>query len=323
MRLLLVNEWYNPVLQNLIHFFATTLGENFSWTGKRWYRKDFLPFTPEEQKSLLPEPEALTQLQNSEFSHVIFSDGSTLLYLSSKLKAKRILIDSLDYASVPRYYYENADFYFKAQYPKTPITVKNSGEKEGFEAEGAHRFSLTPSYKTLAVKNAHSFSQNTDVFFNGSAWPQDRIKLTSAVKAQKELKFSGGLYNREDLPFNNVFPKELFCPRLGLKDYLKQILGSKICLNFKGNGDNCFRQFEILHLGGFLLTQKTESHFCHVDTPGIVYFDGERDLVEKIRYYLGHDEERAQMALNGRKFFEEYLSPQKLTEYILEVVQNA
>ena len=322
MRLLLVNEWYNPVFQNLIHFFAAALGDNFSWTGKRWYRKDFLPFSPEEQKTLRPEPEALSDLQKGKYSHVIFSDGTTLLYLSSQLKAKRVVVDSLDYASIPRFYYENADFYFKAQYPKDgKILVKNTGE-DGYEASGIHRFSLTPSYKVLNLKTAPSFDRPIDVFFNGSAWPQDRIQLVSKIKSRKSIKFSGGLYNRADLPFNNVVPKELHCGQLGLQKYLASVLGSKVCLNLRGNGENCYRQFEVLHLGSLLLTQETNNHFCHVEAPKDCFgtFDG--NILEKAQYYLDHEEERVRIAENGRKFFEEHLHPRKLVQYILETIED-
>jgi len=92
MKILLLNEWYSPSLQNLIYYFASILGPSqFNWTGKRWYRKDFIPFNEIEESSLVKEPIALTKLQNQEYDFVIFSDSSTHVFLSSHFsKTKRV-----------------------------------------------------------------------------------------------------------------------------------------------------------------------------------------------------------------------------------------
>ena len=84
MKILLLNEWYSPSLQNLIYYFTAMLGSNqFNWTGKRWYRKDFIPLNEIEESSLIREPIALTKLQNQEYDFVIYSDSSTHVFLSS------------------------------------------------------------------------------------------------------------------------------------------------------------------------------------------------------------------------------------------------
>ncbi len=60
------------------------------------------------------------------------------------------------------------------------------------------------------------------------------------------------------------------------------------------------RAFEIMGAGGFLLTNY-QADFMDFFVPGedFVYYESRRDLMDKIAYYLGHEEERAQIAENG------------------------
>ena len=52
----------------------------------------------------------------------------------------------------------------------------------------------------------------------------------------------------------------------------------------------------------------------------MVCFDGVEDLVEKISYYLNHEEERARIARNGRKKVEQYHSYYNRIEQILQIL---
>lgn len=60
------------------------------------------------------------------------------------------------------------------------------------------------------------------------------------------------------------------------------------------------RGFDIMGAGGFLLTNY-QSDFLNFFVPGedFDYFESRDDLLDKIDYYLKHDEERQQIAING------------------------
>lgn len=62
------------------------------------------------------------------------------------------------------------------------------------------------------------------------------------------------------------------------------------------------RAFDIMGAGGFLLTN-FQSDFMGLFVPeeDFVYYDSREDLMNKIEYYLSHEEERAQIAKNGHK----------------------
>jgi len=61
------------------------------------------------------------------------------------------------------------------------------------------------------------------------------------------------------------------------------------------------RHFEVPGCGGFLLTGNADDLDSYYE-PGkeVVCFDSTDDLIEKIRYYLAHEEERASIAQAGR-----------------------
>lgn len=60
------------------------------------------------------------------------------------------------------------------------------------------------------------------------------------------------------------------------------------------------RAFDIMGSGGFLLSNYQED-FLENFTPGVdfEYYESERDLLQKIEYYLTHEEERQAIAKNG------------------------
>lgn len=67
------------------------------------------------------------------------------------------------------------------------------------------------------------------------------------------------------------------------------------------------RAFDIMGAGGFLLTN-FQSDFLDFFVPGedFVYYDSQEDLLDKIAYYLEHEEERAQIAENGLRRIREH-----------------
>ena len=62
------------------------------------------------------------------------------------------------------------------------------------------------------------------------------------------------------------------------------------------------RCFEIMGAGGFLLSNYQQDFMNHfVPDEDFVYFDSERDMLDKIEYYLKNDSERKEIAQNGFK----------------------
>ncbi len=81
------------------------------------------------------------------------------------------------------------------------------------------------------------------------------------------------------------------------------------------------RAMDIMGCGGFLLTNYQED-FLSFFEPGVdyVYYEGRRDLLEKIDYYIEHEEERKEIAENGHMKVLEYHTYEKRLEEIIRMV---
>jgi hypothetical protein len=86
------------------------------------------------------------------------------------------------------------------------------------------------------------------------------------------------------------------------EEMVKLINRAKVVLNIHGGDflDTETRVYEVLGCGAFLLTEKLspENPFSCLD---LAQFDSFDDLVDKVRYYLAHDEEREAIAEHGHR----------------------
>jgi hypothetical protein len=68
------------------------------------------------------------------------------------------------------------------------------------------------------------------------------------------------------------------------------------------DGDNvAFRIFEAMSCGSMVITRRMPSGQEELFTEGVhfVTFENEQDLLDKVQYYLTHDDERARIARDG------------------------
>ena len=337
MRVLVINEYQTPVTQNLIHHMAELLGDDFRWTGWDSYRADFLPMSPAERGSYVREPDALTDVAAGRYDAVVFSEGSKLVFFSQQLRsagAMRVMVDASDVPYIPRFYAENSDVYFKCQLRRDASEVRNGNEEQGvvvpgcdYEARGIYPLPLMPAYKLVGdPAPLRGFAKNFDAFFAGSAWPRDRVAAIGRIKERSEINFFGGLFNRSDLNFNTVVPDGLLMKRISPADHAIAMEMSRVCLSLRGNGENCFRQYEIMAAGSFLLMQRTGAFWGAAepkDGEHLVYAsESLDDVVDKVVHYSKADAERERVAAAGRRFFMEHYHPRVVAADVVEKMRR-
>lgn len=136
----------------------------------------------------------------------------------------------------------------------------------------------------------------------GKGWPNGRvsqeemIKIFSQSKININLTKSSGSISLKELA--RIFMKKvngmvrIDSPRYWI-DNFKSFL-NKRRVQIKG------RNFEIPGCGGFLMTEDADNlRDYYQDGKEIVIYKNTEDLIEKIKYYLKHDEEREAIAKAG------------------------
>lgn len=83
------------------------------------------------------------------------------------------------------------------------------------------------------------------------------------------------------------------------------------------------RVFDIMSAGGFVMSNyQEELEELFVPDEEIVLFHDMAELVEKVNYYLSHEQERIRIAFNGYKKVKEYYNYPKKLEEILSIVER-
>ena len=81
------------------------------------------------------------------------------------------------------------------------------------------------------------------------------------------------------------------------------------------------RAFEIMGSGGFLLTNYQEDYFDYFE-PGVdfAFYDSYDDLLEKVEYYLTHEDERQRIARNGYEKVKKYHTYKNRFDEMLQIM---
>lgn len=146
----------------------------------------------------------------------------------------------------------------------------------------------------------HDFRQMTADTIGMEVSARERERILRQLGELFEVDFYSGSKLLDDY-------KKLKIRERGYADYEKDMpyifCNSKINLNITSKTIESgipLRVFDILSCGGFCLTNyQPEIAEYFVDGEELVMYTSIEDLVEKVAYYLEHDEEREQIARNG------------------------
>lgn len=148
---------------------------------------------------------------------------------------------------------------------------------------------------------------------------EDRLMLLKLLGMHHQVK----LYSRED---NELLKDSVqFMGSCGYKIEMPKIFkASKVNLNINlrvSQSGIPLRVMDVLGSGGFLISSfQPELAEFFVNGRDIVLYDSIEDAYEKVAYYLKHDDERQQIAINGKKVVEENYTYEHQLKEIFEIL---
>lgn len=141
----------------------------------------------------------------------------------------------------------------------------------------------------------------------------------ASLKDYNEGKFA--LFSNDSLDNENVMNLGYISYELEMPKVFRK---SKINLNFTVRNIHSgipLRVFDVLACKGFLMMPyQAEIPDLFSDGEDLVLFFDEKDMLEKIDYYLKHDDEREKIALSGYKKIKEYFSYEKVLKDIINKI---
>jgi len=191
-----------------------------------------------------------------------------------------------------------------------------------------HEFNAVPFYQALGCGNVHYLPSGvdravvaprfverhyrSDVCFIGSAFPNRISFFDKVIPALKGVRLFMAGYGWNQLKHYDAIKQHVNLQGVLYDDNIKYYIGAKIVINLHRSAEERYnsrrihamsvnpRTFEICACGTLQLTDIREDLTSHY-TPGqeLATFAGPEELVDRIHYYLRHEEERRRTALGG------------------------
>lgn len=150
---------------------------------------------------------------------------------------------------------------------------------------------------------------------------------TEIVKHVREsgLHFAGGIHTDVRNPDRKI-PEALYSKRLSQKEFYEMTRSSIVNLALEGYGQFTYRHWECWALSSFMISSPSVNEvklpFEAVDGTHYVTFRDSDDLVEKVKYYMEHEDEREEIVKNGRQLFKEEYNFHKHGEFIVKQLKG-
>jgi spore maturation protein CgeB len=177
--------------------------------------------------------------------------------------------------------------------------VRQAGSREVIYVSFGYKPSIHFPEPPANTEEAERF--NSDVVFIGGG-DQDRFPYLRALVGEipgLNLHLYGGYWDRD--PALARYHRGFAYGR----EFRLALSGAKIALNLvrHANRDgHVMRTFEIPACGAFMLAERTEEHLeLFSENEEAAYFESADEMVDKVRYYLGHDSERRCIAEAGHR----------------------
>ncbi len=197
--------------------------------------------------------------------------------------------------------------------------------KAGFWPLGSFDALRDPS-KTEA--DIMSVSRDIDVIFIGALHP-NKMPLLAAVKKAfgRRLGLHGLAGLKKNIYFNLRYAFPGWVRPVSFNEYVRLYQRSKIGINVHNRGDYTVGSYRLFDLPANGVMQISDGG-RHLETffslgEEIVNYENEEDLIEKLHFYLAHEEERERIARNGFRRVERDYRIRKLLRQAAEIIATA
>lgn len=187
------------------------------------------------------------------------------------------------------------------------FTTKKYNVKELLDM-GAKRVELTQNsyssivHRPVVVSELDKKKFGSDISFVGGYEKERGEILLRLAKNGIVIRIWGNNWHKFKKRHKNLIIE--YKPAYG-DDYGKVVCSSKIILGFlrKINRDTITtRSVEIPAFGAFLLAERTEDHLALlIENDEAAYFDDFQELLDKIKHFIKHDDQREKIAWAGHK----------------------
>lgn len=199
------------------------------------------------------------------------------------------------------------------------IFVTTGGEKLKEWVTGRNIVGFIPNVCDPVMENVDVSSRDEiryDVFFAGqSSYEDERLKLVSELEPLIANDVRFGLFGMCN-----------HAPILGV-DYEEALLSSRMALNLNRiEGWKWYSSDRIAHLMGrgilTFISSKSGYQRFFKDGEEAVFFDGAKDLADKIKRFAADKEAARRIAAAGRKRYHELFNASRVLRFISETVCN-
>jgi spore maturation protein CgeB len=178
--------------------------------------------------------------------------------------------------------------------------LKEVGAKDVFFMNKAYD---PETHRPVILSPKEQKEYGADIGFIGTFEKERSESIKEIAKAGFNVRIWGPGWECKDAPQHTNILNEKRA--LWGDEYTKVICATKINLCFlrKVNRDKqTARSIEIPACGGFMLAERTDEHLAlFEENKEAVFFSTNKELIDKIEYYLKHQDELARIALAGHK----------------------
>ncbi len=181
-------------------------------------------------------------------------------------------------------------------------------------------------YALKDIEDAKFTNKAYDVSFSGKGTSKQRYLVCNEVSAINNLNYFLSIYGRRRNKMPDFISPNIQDSMLGMEDYLKLIHETKINLAPEGIGQFTHRHLELWYLGAFMLSNPAINeiqlpHGNQLENIHYAVYKNNKDLADKIHYYLHHENERKKIAAAGQELFKQIYDFKKHGRYIKECIE--